>query len=92
MKLQLTEKKYNMTREEAKQMFRDDKDSYGKPRAIMSKIDKIYDDFEAENKQTIGSNLDLDKLGAEVDELLQSIDEGKIDVTAWLIEQRTKNK
>ena len=35
-----------MTREEAKQMFRDDLDSYGKPKAIMKKIDKIYDDFE----------------------------------------------
>lgn len=35
-----------MKREEAKQMFRDDKDSYGKPRGIMGKLDKIYDDFE----------------------------------------------
>jgi len=36
-----------MNREEAKKMFRDDKDSYGKPKAIISKIDKIYDEFEA---------------------------------------------
>ena len=39
-----------MTREEAKQMFREDKDSYGKPRAVMTKIDKIYDDFEQEKE------------------------------------------
>lgn len=35
-----------MTREEAKQMFREDKDAYGKPRAIMTKIDKIFDEME----------------------------------------------
>ena len=35
-----------MTREEAKELFRQDKDTYGKPRKIMTKIDKIYDDFE----------------------------------------------
>jgi len=39
-----------MTREEAKELFRSDKDSYGKPRAIMSKIDKIYDSFNKESK------------------------------------------
>lgn len=37
-----------MTREEAKELFRKDKDSYGKPKAVMSKLDKIYDDFEKE--------------------------------------------
>jgi len=37
-----------MTREEAKQLFREDKDAYGKPKAIMTKIDKIYDEFESE--------------------------------------------
>ena len=35
-----------MTREEAKELFRQDRDAYGKPRKIMTKIDKIYDDFE----------------------------------------------
>jgi len=35
-----------MTREEAKKWFKEDVDSYGKPKAIMSKIDKIYDDFD----------------------------------------------
>ena len=35
-----------MKREEAKNMFRNDKDAYGKPKAIMHKIDQIYDDFE----------------------------------------------
>jgi len=38
-----------MTREEAKEMFRNDKDSYGKPRGVMGKIDKIYDEFEGES-------------------------------------------
>jgi len=37
-----------MTREEAKELFRNDRDAYGKPRHIMKNIDKIYDDFEAE--------------------------------------------
>lgn len=41
-----------MTREEAKQMFREDKDAYGKARGVMGKIDKIYDDFEKELKET----------------------------------------
>lgn len=35
-----------MDRLQAKQMFKNDKDSYGKPKAIMTKLDKIYDDFE----------------------------------------------
>ena len=39
-----------MTREEAKELFRNDKDVYGKPRHIMKNIDKIYDDFEAQQQ------------------------------------------
>ena len=39
-----------MTREDAKEMFRNDKDAYGKPRSVMSKIDKIFDDFEKEKE------------------------------------------
>jgi len=35
-----------MTREEAKELFRSDKDSCGKPKHIMRNIDRIYDDFE----------------------------------------------
>ena len=35
-----------MTREEAKNLFRNDKDSYGKPKSIMKKIDQIYDEFD----------------------------------------------
>jgi len=35
-----------MTRNDAKKMFREDKDSYGKPKAIMHKIDQIFDEFE----------------------------------------------
>ena len=37
-----------MKREDAKNLFRKDKDFYGKPRGIMGKIDLIYDDFEFE--------------------------------------------
>ena len=35
-----------MTREEAKELFRNDKDSYGKPKSVMTKIDLIFDSFE----------------------------------------------
>ncbi len=35
-----------MTRIEAKDLFRKDKDSYGKPRGIMHKIDQIFDELE----------------------------------------------
>jgi len=37
-----------MKREEAKDLFREDLDSYGKPKGIMGKIDLIYDDHETE--------------------------------------------
>jgi len=41
-----------MNREEAKNLFREDKDAYGKPKGVMHKIDQIYDEFEIElNKQ-----------------------------------------
>jgi len=36
-----------MTRQEAKDLFNSSRDSYGKPRKIMTTIDKIYDDFES---------------------------------------------
>jgi hypothetical protein len=35
-----------MKREDAKNLFRKDLDSYGKPKGIMGKIDLIYDDVE----------------------------------------------
>ena len=35
-----------MKREDAKDLFRKDKDSYGKPKGVMGKIDLIYDDIE----------------------------------------------
>ena len=35
-----------MNREEAKKMFREDRDAYGKPKAIMHKLDQIFDEFE----------------------------------------------
>lgn len=36
-----------MTRDKAKKMFREDVDAYGKPKKIMTKIDKIFDYFES---------------------------------------------
>lgn len=43
-----------MNREEAKELFRNDKDAYGKPKSVMKKIDMIFDDFE---KPEIKKNL-----------------------------------
>lgn len=40
-----------MTREEAKQMFRDDKNSQGCYKAVLTKIDWIYDSFEKEQRE-----------------------------------------
>jgi hypothetical protein len=40
-----------MKREEAKDLFRKNKDSYGKPRGIIGKIDLIYDDFESKETE-----------------------------------------
>ena len=37
-----------MTREEAKQMFRDDKNSQGCYRSVMTKLNKIYDSLDEE--------------------------------------------
>ena len=37
-----------MDRLQAKLMFKNDKDSYGKPRAIMTKLDKIFDELESD--------------------------------------------
>jgi hypothetical protein len=42
-----------MKREDAKDLIRGDKDSYGKPKSIMTKIDRIYDDFEKEKEAMI---------------------------------------
>jgi len=43
-----------MTRAEAKEMFRNDKNSYGCYKSVMTKIDKIYNDFEADQKLDYG--------------------------------------
>jgi len=42
-----------MDREEAKQMFRDDKNSQGCYKTVLTKVDKIYDTFEAQNKKLL---------------------------------------
>ena len=42
-----------MTREQAKSLFIDDKDAYGKPKGVMGKIDKIFDEFEKDKSNTL---------------------------------------
>ena len=37
-----------MTRKDAKELFKSDVDSYGRPRHIMKNIDMIYDEFDKE--------------------------------------------
>lgn len=37
-----------MNREEAKELFRNDKNSYGGVKSPMSKVDQIYDEFESQ--------------------------------------------
>ena len=39
-----------MTRKEAKQLFKEDVDAYGKPKKIMHKLDQIFDEFEKKLK------------------------------------------
>lgn len=46
-----------MTREEAKEMFRKNRDLYGRPCHIMKNIDRIYNDFE---KEKIAGNIDAE--------------------------------
>lgn len=66
-----------MTRDEAKDIFRMDVDSYGKPKAIMTKINMIYDDFESRNcgscefnKDCVCANDESPMLGEFVSERL----------------------
>ncbi len=40
-----------MNYKEAKKLFTEDKDSYGKPKAIITKLKRIFAEFEAEKKQ-----------------------------------------
>jgi len=56
-----------MTREEAKQMFRDDKNSQGCYKAVLTKIDKIYDAFEEQMRQ--GQLLPIDSVMQSIEEL-----------------------
>jgi len=53
-----------MTREEAKQMFRKDKNGYGCYKAVLTKIDKVYDDFEKNYTPNLGSE-DIIKMANE---------------------------
>ena len=56
-------------REAAKQMFRDDKNSQGCYRSVMTKIDKIYDSLDEALKQ--GQSLPTDSVGDHVPEDIQ---------------------
>jgi len=42
-----------MDRKQAKALFRDDTDAYGKPKAVMTKLNKIFDEFEEEKRQSL---------------------------------------
>jgi hypothetical protein len=44
-----------MNREEAKDLFRKDRDSYGKVKSPISKIDLIYNEIEKDGELLIGS-------------------------------------
>ena len=52
-----------MTREQAKALFRDDKDGYGKPKGIMRKLDQIFDEFEKEKEELIKKLKNEEKTG-----------------------------
>ena len=71
-----------MTREEAKKMFRDDKNSQGCYKAVLTKIDKIYDAFEEQIKQ--GQLLPIDSVSGmfSSEELEQAYKDGVKDALA----------
>jgi len=48
-----------MNREQAKEMFRNDKDSYGKPKHLMKNINKIYDEFVTDLKIAFNESRDI---------------------------------
>ena len=51
-----------MKREQAKELFRNDLNAYGKPKSIISKINLIYDEFERENLNKIDKTKLKEKL------------------------------
>lgn len=83
-----------MKREEAKELFRTDKDAYGKPRSIMHKIDRIYDDFESDNKKLEKEKLQeiieqiesedpycgIENMGKALSDLIRYLEENNIKV------------
>ena len=66
-----------MTREEAKQMFRDDKNSQGCYKAVLTKIDKIYDAFEEHINK--GQTLPIDSVSNQRELLIDFT----VDLFAW---------
>lgn len=68
-----------MTREEAKQMFRDDINSQGRHRAVLTKVDKIYDSIEQDANQRVIEILKKINTFKDLGELL--------DYTFWKIKQ-----
>lgn len=63
-----------MNREEAKELFRNDKDAYGKPKAVMAKIDRIYDEFEASTPSVPGKTAEEIFAGSKpLDESMQAV-------------------
>ena len=56
-----------MTREEAKQEFRSDKNSQGCYKAVLTKIDLIYDSFEKQERDLDDLEEDLHKLNDKLE-------------------------
>ena len=72
-----------MTKEEAKILFRNDKDSYGKPKAVMSKIDKIFDEFKKESL-TIP---DIRNKLSPITTLISLLEIGDLSMDDWYIKE-----
>jgi len=73
-----------MTRDEAKELFRKDKDSYGKPKGVMGKIDQIYDEFE--ERELTKTSMEI--LLEDVITTWESLGEGEhsaITIGRWLL-------
>lgn len=78
-----------MNKEQAKELFRKDRNAYGSPKAVMSKIDLIFDSFEyqllqeqkdflfelgGKLKQVSDNKLSLDDLREEILQACSELD------------------
>ena len=75
-----------MTREEAKELIRNDKDSFGKPRAIMTKLDKIYDSLESDSFHLERTTMNQEQLELLAEDTVQLMIHNDMHEAAQLIE------